>query len=56
MIGVETASARRATAGLYERGHFTRPIGDVVQFVPPLSSQTDEIDAFFDALTEELRG
>lgn len=55
MIGVETASARRIAAGLYERGHFTRPIGDVVQFVPPLSSQEEEIDAFFDALTEELR-
>lgn len=55
MIGVETASARRVAAGLYERGHFTRPIGDVVQFVPPLSSQIDEIDAFFEALTEELR-
>lgn len=55
MIGVETAAARRIAAGLYERGHFTRPIGDVVQFVPPLSSQEAEIDAFFDALTEELR-
>ncbi len=55
MIGVETASARRVGANLYERGHFTRPIGEVVQFVPPLSSQANEIDAFFDALAEELR-
>jgi lysine---8-amino-7-oxononanoate aminotransferase len=39
---------------LYECGHFTRPIGNVVQFVPPLSSSDAEIDAFFDALEEQL--
>ncbi len=51
--GAPTAAWRVAN-GLYERGYFTRPIGDVVQLVPPLSSTTAEIDGFFDALTEEL--
>jgi adenosylmethionine-8-amino-7-oxononanoate aminotransferase len=44
----------RIAAGLYARGAFTRPIGDTVQFVPPLSSAPREIDAFFDALAAEL--
>lgn len=55
MIGIETERARDVAARLYDRGHFTRPIGDVVQFVPPLSSQLDEVEAFFDALALELR-
>ncbi len=51
MIGVEVrGEGRRIVDELYERGHFTRPIGDVVQFVPPLSSTEEEVDAFFDAL------
>ncbi len=65
MIGIELRSeaipaqsfaspAWRIAEGLYERGHFTRPIGDVVQLVPPLNSRPDEIDAFFDALAREL--
>ena len=40
--------------GLYDRGFFTRPIGDAIQFVPPLSTTLAEIDAFFDALEAEL--
>ncbi len=51
--GAPTAAWRVANE-LYERGHFTRPIGDVVQFVPPLSSSDDEIDRFFDALSDVL--
>ena len=39
---------------LYERGFFTRPIGAVVQLVPPLSSEPAEITAFFAALQEAL--
>ena len=66
MIGVELnpqcvradaarSSAWRVSDGLYKRGHFTRPIGETVQFVPPLSSEPQEIDAFFDALEAELQ-
>ncbi len=40
---------------LYERGYFTRPIGESIQFVPPLSSSVAEIDGFFDALEAEVR-
>jgi adenosylmethionine-8-amino-7-oxononanoate aminotransferase len=64
MIGIElSAQVERGDAptpgwrvanGLYERGHFTRPIGDVVQLVPPLSSSDEQIDEFFDALAGEL--
>jgi adenosylmethionine-8-amino-7-oxononanoate aminotransferase len=57
MTGIElrdTARAWPVANGLYERGQFTRPIGPVVQFVPPLSSSIDEIDAFFDALEDVL--
>jgi adenosylmethionine-8-amino-7-oxononanoate aminotransferase len=65
MIGVELRAeaidardspspAWRVAAGLYERGAFTRPIVDTVQFVPPLSSTARDVDAFFDALTAEL--
>jgi adenosylmethionine-8-amino-7-oxononanoate transaminase len=39
---------------LYERGFFTRPIGAVVQLVPPLSSDETDIRAFFSALRESL--
>jgi len=39
---------------LYERGIFTRPIGPVVQLVPPLSSTTAEIDAFFEIVAGVL--
>lgn len=55
MAGIELAIPGRAVAnGLYERGHFTRAIGDVLQLVPPLASAPHEIDGFFDALESEL--
>jgi len=57
MIGIELRSARegqRVAADLYDRGHFTRPIGATVQFVPPLSSSVPEVHAFFDALEDTL--
>jgi adenosylmethionine---8-amino-7-oxononanoate aminotransferase len=65
MIGVElraeaidardaASPAWRVTGGLYERGAFTRPIGETIQFVPPLSSSVGEVDGFFDALAAEL--
>jgi adenosylmethionine-8-amino-7-oxononanoate aminotransferase len=65
MIGVELcaeeidardapSAAWRVANGLYERGAFTRPIGDTIQFVPPLSSSGREVDGFFDALAAEL--
>ena len=65
MIGIELRAeiidardaptpAWRVAAGLYERGAFTRPIVDTIQFVPPLSSTAGEVDAFFDALIAEL--
>ncbi len=39
---------------LFERGYFTRPIGDVIQFVPPLSSDEKEIEGFCGSLGEIL--
>jgi adenosylmethionine---8-amino-7-oxononanoate aminotransferase len=57
MAGIELrvrGSGRRVADALYERGHFTRPIGDVIQLVPPLSTRDDEIDAFFDELEQAL--
>jgi adenosylmethionine-8-amino-7-oxononanoate aminotransferase len=50
----EPTYAWKIVNGLYRCGHFTRPIGNVIQFVPPLSSKIEQIDAFFDALTECL--
>ena len=65
MIGIELHADRidprdratpawRVADGLYERGQFTRPIGDTIQFVPPLSSDDAAVDGFFDALEAEL--
>lgn len=57
MIGIELRDAERAwplVNALYELGHFTRPIGAVVQLVPPLSSRDQEIHDFFDAFGEAL--
>lgn len=39
---------------MYERGHFTRPIGEVIQLVPPLTSSVAEIDRFVESLLETL--
>ncbi len=65
MIGIELAEERidreswptaawRVTDALYERGHFTRPIGDVIQLVPPLSSTAQEAGSFITALAAVL--
>ncbi len=57
MIGIELADASRAwpvANALYDLGYFTRPIGPVVQLVPPLSSTDSEIQGFFDALSLAL--
>jgi len=65
MVGIELHTERieprgsltpawRIADGLYRAGHFTRPIGDVIQFVPPLCSREEQVDAFFDALVVEL--
>ena len=66
MCGVELDpaqfdSSESLTAGwtvanaLFDCGYFTRPIGDVVQFVPPLSSTDMEITGFCRSLEEVLR-
>jgi lysine---8-amino-7-oxononanoate aminotransferase len=56
MIGIELVPgvARRVTDALYDAGHFTRAIGNVVQFVPPLCSTDAEVAAFFDSLDAAL--
>ena len=57
MAGVELrgeGSGRSAADALYERGHFTRAIGEVVQFVPPLSTRDAQVHAFFDAFEDAL--
>ncbi len=52
MIGIELKDGGWPVAdALYDAGHFTRPIGNVIQFVPPLSSADAEIDLFFEALS-----
>ncbi len=52
--GDATAYAWRVADDLYTNGIFTRPIGAVVQFVPPLASTHAEIARFFDALETSL--
>ncbi len=64
MCGVELAAetfvarprsaAWRVADRLYERGHFTRPIVDTIQLVPPLSSDEREVVAFCAALADAL--
>lgn len=65
MIGVEVETralpagdaitpAWRIANELYERGHFTRPIGDVIQLVPPLSTAPHEAETFLSDLYELL--
>ncbi|MFN2528844.1 MAG: adenosylmethionine--8-amino-7-oxononanoate transaminase [Candidatus Baltobacteraceae bacterium] len=39
---------------LYERGFFTRPIGNAIQCVPPLSTTAEEASAFARTLAEVL--
>jgi adenosylmethionine-8-amino-7-oxononanoate transaminase len=57
MIGIELTAAGQAWTvanDLYERGHFTRPIGEVIQLVPPLSSTVEEVRRFVSELREAL--
>jgi adenosylmethionine---8-amino-7-oxononanoate aminotransferase len=57
MTGIELHDMQRAwpvANALYERNVFTRPIGPVVQLVPPLCASGEQIAAFFDALESVL--
>jgi len=56
MIGIELRKTlgRPTANALYDAGHFTRPIGDTIQFVPPLCSTDNEVDKFFEALCVTL--
>jgi adenosylmethionine-8-amino-7-oxononanoate aminotransferase len=64
MCGIELAAERFASEArgaawrvadrLYERGHFTRPIVDTIQLVPPLSSTPRELLDFCADLTLAL--
>ncbi len=49
-----TTFAWRVADALYDAGIFTRPIGNVVQFVPPLASTHAEIAGFFSTLADGL--
>jgi adenosylmethionine-8-amino-7-oxononanoate aminotransferase len=57
-LPTQTMSGRRASCScaneLYERGHFTRPIGEVLQLVPPLSTAPHDAQAFLTDLYELL--
>ena len=68
MYGIEIAPARMRAAGaagaaweiadaLYEAsptGFFTRPIGNVIQYVPPYCTTQEEVALFAQALRGEL--
>ncbi|MEO6914062.1 MAG: adenosylmethionine--8-amino-7-oxononanoate transaminase [Candidatus Baltobacteraceae bacterium] len=55
MCAIELRTDARGVAdALYARGFFTRPIGNAIQLVPPLSSQPAELSGFLAALTETL--
>jgi adenosylmethionine---8-amino-7-oxononanoate aminotransferase len=65
MIGIELvpegipahdapSAAWQIARDLYERGHFTRPIGNVIQLVPPLSSTVEDVRRFIDDLEKAL--
>jgi adenosylmethionine-8-amino-7-oxononanoate aminotransferase len=56
VAGEGPTSGWSAARALYERGHFTRPIGDTIQLVPPLSSSVAELQHFTDALCDVLAG
>ena len=57
MIGIEIeGDAQAAAANLYERGYFTRPIGQTVQLVPPFCSTVGELAGFVNCLQERLDG
>ena len=56
MFGIEldTESIGVLVDRLYDIGHFTRPIGNVVQLVPPLSSTVEEVLRFVNDVHDVL--
>lgn len=48
--GAGMPPGRRIADALYDRGMFTRPLGEVIQLVPPLCATLDELRAFTAAL------
>jgi adenosylmethionine-8-amino-7-oxononanoate transaminase len=51
MIGIDVRpDAQEVAKHLYTLGHFTRPIGQTIQLVPPLSSTHADLTAFIDSL------
>jgi adenosylmethionine-8-amino-7-oxononanoate transaminase len=51
----EPGDVGRAVArALYERGHFTRPIGETIQLVPPPAADAADLRAFVAALQDVL--
>jgi adenosylmethionine-8-amino-7-oxononanoate aminotransferase len=46
--------AWRVAEVLYGRGHFTRPLGDAIQLVPPLATSEHELASFVQALLATL--
>jgi adenosylmethionine-8-amino-7-oxononanoate aminotransferase len=58
MCGIELtldpAATWQVANAMYDRGHFTRPIGATIQLVPPLSSTREELTAFAESLIASL--
>ncbi|HET9392137.1 MAG TPA: aminotransferase class III-fold pyridoxal phosphate-dependent enzyme [Candidatus Rubrimentiphilum sp.] len=56
MVGIELEGGLGwpVANDLYERGQFTRPIGDVIQLVPPLTSTREELARFVGDLVASL--
>jgi len=52
--GVHPTFASEIACALYERGQFTRPIGETIQLVPPLSSTVHEVETFVESLDGAL--
>ena len=53
-VGKSVTPAWNVAERMYERGHFTRPLGDAIQLVPPLRSTVDELADFTACLAEVL--
>ena len=56
VAGSAPTAAWRVANELYERGFFTRPIGDTIQLVPPLVSTDAELSSFVRAVGDVLDG
>lgn len=50
-----SGAGRRVADALYDAGHFTRPIGNTIQLVPPLTSAPPDLESFAGALEAALR-